>query len=190
MLWLNSSVSTKNRPCFAKIGPDYSTKLTEVKPIVRIRTNALARERNWGNPTGWLTPWGCPTPRQPDSAIIAQSNLLGENNVRESSCGDRGNRGIGLAISRQLAERGLRVLMTGRNAETGEAAAAALREQGHDVAFFAAEITDSQALRGWSNISPTISAGSISWSTTLVFLSTEDLRLAPLRWAWCDRPWR
>ena len=58
-----------------------------------------------------------------------------------------GNRGIGLAISRQLAEQGVRVLMTGRNAETGAAAAANLRDQGHDVTFFAAEITDPQALR-------------------------------------------
>ena len=40
-----------------------------------------------------------------------------------------GNRGIGLAISRQLAEQGVRVLMTGRNAETGAAAAANLRDQ-------------------------------------------------------------
>ena len=58
-----------------------------------------------------------------------------------------GNRGIGLAISRQLAEQGVRVLMTGRNAETGAAAAADLREKGHDVTFFAAEMTDPQALR-------------------------------------------
>ena len=58
-----------------------------------------------------------------------------------------GNRGIGLAISRQLAEKGVKVLMTGRNAETGEAAAANLREQGHDVTFFAADVTDIAALR-------------------------------------------
>jgi len=44
-----------------------------------------------------------------------------------------GNRGIGLAITRQLAERGHSVLLGSRDVESGKAAAESLRRLGHDV---------------------------------------------------------
>lgn len=44
-----------------------------------------------------------------------------------------GNRGIGLEICKQLAQRGLRVALTSRDREKGEAAAAELRREGLSV---------------------------------------------------------
>jgi NAD(P)-dependent dehydrogenase (short-subunit alcohol dehydrogenase family) len=45
------------------------------------------------------------------------------------------NRGLGLAIARGLAERGLAVVVTSRDAALGREAMAALRAEGHDVRF-------------------------------------------------------
>src|SRR3954466_14739473 len=45
-----------------------------------------------------------------------------------------GNRGIGLAIARQLAELGHSVLLGSRDLKSGEDAAATLRQRGLDVA--------------------------------------------------------
>jgi NAD(P)-dependent dehydrogenase (short-subunit alcohol dehydrogenase family) len=53
-----------------------------------------------------------------------------------------GNRGIGLEVSRQLAAKGLKVVLTGRDGDQAKQAAAGL--QG-DVVPFALDVTDPQA---------------------------------------------
>jgi NAD(P)-dependent dehydrogenase (short-subunit alcohol dehydrogenase family) len=50
--------------------------------------------------------------------------------------------GIGLAAARLFATRGARVALVDVEAEPGEAAAAALREHGHQAIFIAADIAD------------------------------------------------
>ena len=56
------------------------------------------------------------------------------------------NKGIGLETARQLAERGITVLLTARDSAKGEAAAASLKEEGLDVRFLALDVTDSASL--------------------------------------------
>ncbi|EXI74506.1 MAG TPA: SDR family NAD(P)-dependent oxidoreductase [Candidatus Accumulibacter phosphatis] len=55
-------------------------------------------------------------------------------------------RGIGLAVARDLATAGCKVLMVGRNAADIEAAAARLREGGLDVLPHLADVTDASAV--------------------------------------------
>lgn len=57
------------------------------------------------------------------------------------------NRGLGREICRQLAQRDLRVILTARNAERGQAAAASLQAQGLDVLFHPLDVTDQTAVR-------------------------------------------
>ncbi|MFC7527552.1 SDR family oxidoreductase [Actinoplanes sp. GCM10030250] len=52
------------------------------------------------------------------------------------------NRGLGLAIGRGLAERGLHVVLTGRNQSAAEAAAADLAKDGLSVSAHQLDITD------------------------------------------------
>lgn len=53
-----------------------------------------------------------------------------------------GANGIGLATARRLAQSGARVAIWDRVAAAGDAAAAALAAEGHDVLFVAADVTD------------------------------------------------
>lgn len=57
------------------------------------------------------------------------------------------NRGIGLEIARQLAARGMRVVLTSRDAAKGEAAAADLRKAGHAVEALQLDVTDMASCR-------------------------------------------
>ncbi len=62
------------------------------------------------------------------------------------------NRGIGLEVCRQLAGRGLRVILTAREADKGQAAAGQLGREGLDVAFHPLDVTDPgsvDAARAW-----------------------------------------
>lgn len=62
------------------------------------------------------------------------------------------NRGIGLEVCRQLAGKGLRVVLTARDAARGEAAARALAAQGGEVGFHPLDVTDAaqvEALARW-----------------------------------------
>ncbi len=52
------------------------------------------------------------------------------------------NRGIGLAVTRQLAELGHSVVLTARDADAGERAAAGLRGEGYRVAFHPLDVCD------------------------------------------------
>ena len=51
------------------------------------------------------------------------------------------NRGIGLEVCRQLAERGLQVFLSARNLHAGEKASAQLRQLGGNVAFVPLDVT-------------------------------------------------
>jgi NAD(P)-dependent dehydrogenase (short-subunit alcohol dehydrogenase family) len=57
-----------------------------------------------------------------------------------------GNRGIGLEICRQLAERGIKVILTARSLPAGEAATAELQAQGLDVIFHQLDVTDGDSV--------------------------------------------
>jgi NAD(P)-dependent dehydrogenase (short-subunit alcohol dehydrogenase family) len=56
------------------------------------------------------------------------------------------NRGIGLEVCRQLAARGLRVVLTARDPREGEAAARQLRQNESDVVFCPLDVTDPAAV--------------------------------------------
>ncbi len=58
------------------------------------------------------------------------------------------NRGLGLETCRQLAAKGLTVILACRNPEQGEAAASQLREAGGDVRFHALDVTDDASIAG------------------------------------------
>jgi NAD(P)-dependent dehydrogenase (short-subunit alcohol dehydrogenase family) len=58
-----------------------------------------------------------------------------------------GNRGIGLEICRQLAQQGIKVVLTARNSEQGRAVADHLRHDGADVLFHPLDITDRQQIQ-------------------------------------------
>jgi len=57
-----------------------------------------------------------------------------------------GSTGIGLACVQQLAERGARVIGTCRDPEKAILLSAQLRDQGHDVAFEAVDISDERSI--------------------------------------------
>ncbi len=57
-----------------------------------------------------------------------------------------GNRGIGLEISRQLADKGFHVLLTARNAAKGGSAARSLQRAGLDVGFHKLDVTDTASI--------------------------------------------
>ncbi len=63
-----------------------------------------------------------------------------------------GNKGIGLEICRQLAARGMRVVLTARDEKKGIAAAQALAKAGGEVGFHPLDVTDVgqiEALAAW-----------------------------------------
>ena len=62
------------------------------------------------------------------------------------------NRGIGLEVCRQLAARGLRVVLTARDPYKGQAAADGLAAKGLDVTFLPLDVIDpaaAEAARAW-----------------------------------------
>jgi NADP-dependent 3-hydroxy acid dehydrogenase YdfG len=55
------------------------------------------------------------------------------------------NRGLGLAITRQLAEMGIHVVATARDAGLGQAMLQQLQAENLPVSTFTLEVTDAQA---------------------------------------------
>jgi NAD(P)-dependent dehydrogenase (short-subunit alcohol dehydrogenase family) len=68
------------------------------------------------------------------------------SNARRVAVVTGANRGMGLETCRQLAKRGLRVVLTARDAQKGEAAAAGLRAENLDVAFHPLDVTDDRSV--------------------------------------------
>lgn len=58
-----------------------------------------------------------------------------------------GNRGIGFEICRELAQRGLAVVLTARDAGEGKAAVKALRDAGLEVGFYRLDVTSCRSVR-------------------------------------------
>jgi NAD(P)-dependent dehydrogenase (short-subunit alcohol dehydrogenase family) len=58
-----------------------------------------------------------------------------------------GNKGIGFEICRQLARKGINVVLTARNRARGEKAAAALQRESLNVIFHPLEVTDADSIR-------------------------------------------
>lgn len=58
------------------------------------------------------------------------------------------NRGLGFEIARQLAQRGVHVVLTARSAEKGQAAAKNLQVSGLDVSFQQLDVTQPESIRG------------------------------------------
>ena len=58
------------------------------------------------------------------------------------------NRGIGFEICRQLAQRGLRVVLTSRSEEAGQRAASALQREGLDLLFHQLDVADAASVQG------------------------------------------
>lgn len=58
------------------------------------------------------------------------------------------NRGIGLEACRQLAQTGMRVMLTARNPERGEKAAQRLRDENLDVVFEQMDVTNDDSVSG------------------------------------------
>jgi NAD(P)-dependent dehydrogenase (short-subunit alcohol dehydrogenase family) len=57
------------------------------------------------------------------------------------------NKGLGYEIARQLAAKGVHVLLTSRNAELGKKAAGVLKGQGLDVVFCPMDVDDAGSVR-------------------------------------------
>jgi NAD(P)-dependent dehydrogenase (short-subunit alcohol dehydrogenase family) len=58
------------------------------------------------------------------------------------------NRGLGFETCRQLARRGIRVVLTARDPDNGKAAAETLRGEGLDILFRALSVTDVEGIQG------------------------------------------
>jgi NAD(P)-dependent dehydrogenase (short-subunit alcohol dehydrogenase family) len=74
-----------------------------------------------------------------------------------------GNRGIGLAVCRQLGTLGYRVLLTGRNRELAEAAADRLRQEGAQVLARVLDVTDADSIHDLPQPQRKSSAAPMSW---------------------------
>jgi NAD(P)-dependent dehydrogenase (short-subunit alcohol dehydrogenase family) len=58
-----------------------------------------------------------------------------------------GNKGIGFEICRQLARKGINVVLTARNAARGQKAANTLQAEGLNVVFHALDVTDAASIQ-------------------------------------------
>jgi len=57
------------------------------------------------------------------------------------------NRGIGLEVSRQLAAKGIQIVLTGRDRDLTESAAAELRQEDFDVSAAVIDVSDEESVR-------------------------------------------
>jgi len=58
-----------------------------------------------------------------------------------------GNRGIGFEICRQLAKKGIKVILTARNQQKGRVAAEKLQKEGLDVVYHQLDVTDEESIK-------------------------------------------
>lgn len=58
-----------------------------------------------------------------------------------------GNRGIGFEICRQLAQKGIKVILTARNQQKGRVAAEKLQKEGLDVVYHQLDVTDEESIK-------------------------------------------
>ena len=70
------------------------------------------------------------------------------------------NRGIGLETARQLAAKGIKVLIGARSEEKGLEAESTLRNEGLDVEFVKIDVDDPQRMRPPGSLSRRVTANS------------------------------
>ena len=93
-----------------------------------------------------------------------------------------GNRNIGFGLSRGLAGAGARVLIANRDAASGEAAAARLRQEGWDVVSVETDVSDPEscrrmaqaALDRWSRIDILVNNAAVRVDKTAMDHTPED----------------
>ncbi len=73
------------------------------------------------------------------------------------------NRGIGFEVSRQLAGKGIYVLLTSRDDAKGKAAAQRLSANGLDVTHYQLDVPTKRASNVCANLWSKNADGSISW---------------------------
>ena len=78
------------------------------------------------------------------SSSLRIRSWLGERDERDRGRDGRANRGIGLEVVRQLAERGMHVVLTARDEAKGTAAAAGLAGE---VRVAALDVSDQDSVR-------------------------------------------
>lgn len=61
------------------------------------------------------------------------------------------NKGLGFQTAKELAQKGMKVLVGARNQERGEAAVAALKEEGLDAEFVQVDVSDSASIKQAAN---------------------------------------
>lgn len=61
------------------------------------------------------------------------------------------NRGIGFEVSRQLAKKGLKVLLCARSEEKGKTSAKKLQDEGLDVAFLQLDVTSEESIQSFAS---------------------------------------
>jgi NAD(P)-dependent dehydrogenase (short-subunit alcohol dehydrogenase family) len=94
-----------------------------------------------------------------------------------------GNRNIGFGLARGLAGAGAKVLIANRDAGSGEAAAARLRDEGWDVTAFQADVSDVQschrmaaaALERWGRVDILVNNAAVRVDKTAMDHTAEDL---------------
>lgn len=86
-----------------------------------------------------------------------------------------GNRGIGLEICRQLAARGLRVVLTARNAAKAEAAARSLRRPGGEIVSAGLDVTDAASIRALAGrVASDVGAIDVLVNNAAILVGDED----------------
>jgi len=90
-----------------------------------------------------------------------------------------GNKGIGLEVCRQLASRGVMVILTARDEKKGSEAVEMLHGSGlPDVQFHRLDVSDpTDAARVWLNLSKRSLVGSTYWWTSSNFLNSNSYHI-------------
>lgn len=86
------------------------------------------------------------TPKRPGAKRPASKRAAKGLNTKRLAVVTGANRGIGHEIARQLAQQGMRVVLTARDSKKGRAAAKALQGEGLDVEFRKLDVADSASI--------------------------------------------
>jgi NAD(P)-dependent dehydrogenase (short-subunit alcohol dehydrogenase family) len=91
------------------------------------------------------------------------------------------NRGIGLEVCRQLAAAGVRVVLSGRNRASAEAAANELRAADLDVSPAVMDVTDEKSIRGCArSVTKQVGPVDILVNNAAVLVGENDLLATPI----------
>jgi NAD(P)-dependent dehydrogenase (short-subunit alcohol dehydrogenase family) len=82
----------------------------------------------------------------PDHTLFKQKRINMAPHDKKIALVTGANKGIGLEIARQLGRAGITVIVSARDGARGEAAAAALRDEGLDAGFVQLDVTDDASI--------------------------------------------